>query len=190
MAKREIKCFFLKPIKKARVSLRRYSSHKKEDVERECPGPWGYHNISVQLDVIDWDDESGLVANDRDHDDPLWPTHCDCGYEFAEDDEWQHNRNIMHERSDGGEDTTLQDAPVGAMWDAHWLPSNRTGHDGIALVVKTPDGDWQVDAPSYSNGKAGPGWTRSGTIPDVTARPSILMPKYHGWLTKGMLIEC
>lgn len=190
MAKREIKCFFLEPIKKAQVMLRRYSSHKKDGSERECPGKYSYHNAMVTVGVIDWDDECGLAANDRDHDDPLWPTHCDCGYQFTEDDAWQHNRDVMYSRSDGGEPTTLCDAPVGAMWNAHWMPSNRTGPDGISLVVKTPDGDWQIDAPSWSNGKAGPGWTRTGTILEVTARPSILMPKYHGWLTNGVLIEC
>lgn len=188
MGKLEIKCFFLEPIDKAQVTLRRYSGFKKKAEERDCPGGMGYHNVSVNLDIIDWpQNDGGLMANDRDHDDPLWPTHCDCGYKFTEDDEWQHGRTILYKRSDGGEDTTIRDAPVGAMWNAHWLPSNRTGPDGIDLVVKTPDGDWQIDGPS-SNG--GNGWTRTGEIPDVTVRPSILMPNYHGWLTNGSLIEC
>lgn len=191
MAKHQIKCFFLEPIDKAQVFLRRYAGFKKDAEERKCPGEMSYHNASVDVGVVDWDKSTGgLMANDRDHADPLWPTHCGCGYEFLEEDEWQHGRHILHKRSDGGEDVTLLNAPVGAMWNAHWLPSKRTGPDGIALVVKTPDGDWQVDVPSWSNGKAGPGWTRTGQIPNVTARPSILMPKYHGWLTNGVLIEC
>lgn len=193
MAKHQIKCFFLTPIKKAQVSLRRYSSHKKDGTEKKCsanPGKYSYHDASVTVGVVDWDEECGLVSNDRDHSDPLWPKHCGCGYKFTEEDEWQHNRDVMLSRSDGGEDTTLRNAPVGAMWNAHWLPSKRTGPDGIALVVKTPGGDWQIDGPSWNKGKAGPGWTRTGQIPDVTARPSILMTKYHGWLTNGMLIEC
>lgn len=188
MGKREIKCFFLKPIDKAQVSLRRYSSSTKDGEDSKCSGPMSYHNASVDIGVIDWEEaDGGLMSDDWDHEDSRWPTHCGCGYEFTEDDKWQHARHRLHERSDGGEPVTTHKAPVGAMWDAHWLPSNRTGPDGIALVVRTPDGDWQIDGPS-SNG--GSGWARSGEIPHVTARPSILMPNYHGWLTNGVLIEC
>jgi hypothetical protein len=54
----------------------------------------------------------------------------------------------LYRRSDTGETLFLYDAPVGAMWDAHWMAHGdvRTGPDGITLVVKTPGGDWLVDS--------------------------------------------
>ncbi len=54
----------------------------------------------------------------------------------------------LYRRSDTGELVTLGDAPVGAMWDATWMRRDdlRTGPDGITLVVRTPGGDWLVDA--------------------------------------------
>lgn len=182
MVNSKIECFFLEPIEKAQESLRRYASGSA------CPGKPYYHSTSVTIGVIDWDQaDGGLSADDFDHSDARWPTHCGCGYQFTDSDKWQHGRTRLHSRSDGGGDTTLHDAAVGAMWDADWLPDSRRGSDGVALVVRTPDGDWQIDGPS-SNG--GDGWKRTGRIPDVTARPSILMPNYHGWLTSGSLIEC
>jgi len=46
-----------------------------------------------------------------------------------------------------GERFTLRDAPPGAMWDATWMQADqRTGPDGITLVVRLPNGsDWMVD---------------------------------------------
>lgn len=53
----------------------------------------------------------------------------------------------LYRRSDTGELVSLADAPIGAMWDASWMASEvRTGPDGITLVVRTPGGDWCVDA--------------------------------------------
>lgn len=46
--------------------------------------------------------------------------------------------------------------------------------------------NWLVDAPS----KQGSPWTREGKPPKVTARPSILTSRYHGFLTDGFLVEC
>jgi hypothetical protein len=57
------------------------------------------------------------------------------------------------------------------------------------MVALPPDGGddlWMVDG-TASNG---PGWTREGKPPKVTARPSILTPRYHGWLTDGFLVRC
>jgi hypothetical protein len=86
-------------------------------------------------------------------------------------------------------------APVGAMWDADWfhgMPEFQ-GPDGLSLVVRTPGGDWMIDAPSEN----GNGWDRTGTPPKITANPSIAMGKtyrggwrYHGFLRKGFLEEC
>ena len=83
------------------------------------------------------------------------------------------------------------------MWYADWMGQNYIGPDGHALVVRTPSGDWAVDGPSSGGGK----WTRTGTVPNITVTPSIVMgphkdaegkilkPGYHGWLRDGALHE-
>lgn len=126
--------------------------------------------------------------------DTRWPTTCACGYAFAETDHWQVFSLDIYRRADGlpGEYSIHPNpsepairAAAGAMWDAwwHW----RKGPDGHAWTVMLPDGsDWCIDGPS-SNGD---GWRRSGEAPNLTARPSILTPAYHGWLTNGELTSC
>lgn len=91
----------------------------------------------------------------------------------------------------------IPQAPVGAMWDCDWYRGakheNGTQYDrnpdGLILAVRTPGGDWVIDGPSFSDRKETGMWTRSGTAPNITATPSILMPKYHGWLRDGYLVE-
>lgn len=109
----------------------------------------------------------------------------------------------FYRRADTGLTMLLDEAPAGAMWNAWWIgresrvykgPGSFIGPDGIALMVKTPGGDWFVDGPANN----GPGWTRSGAPPRVTASPSILIPHgrgasrepYHGWLRNGVLVPC
>jgi hypothetical protein len=97
-------------------------------------------------------------------------------------------------------------APPGAMWFADWLllsdrtvrsrPGHRTS-DGHVLIVRVPSQvylngqNWNVDGPANNC----PGWERTGTAPDVTARPSVIKYKqdgtcdYHGFLTDGWLEE-
>jgi hypothetical protein len=55
--------------------------------------------------------------------------------------------------------------------------------DGRRLVVRIPAGDGLVDGPSTN----GPGWTC--TVPQITVRPSIAQPGYHGGLTEGVLLD-
>jgi hypothetical protein len=83
-------------------------------------------------------------------------------------------------------------APVGAMWDSprwHDCEAFHKGDDGMVLTVRTPGGDWTIDAPSSKGGY----WSRSGVAPRITASPSILIQTdktYHGWLRDGWLEEC
>jgi hypothetical protein len=93
----------------------------------------------------------------------------------------------------------IKAAPVGAMWDADWYEGSKLkdgrlynrNPDGVTLVVRTPGGDWIVDGPSFANREEVGSWSRFGTLPNVTATPSILIPgKYHGWLRDGQLVEC
>jgi len=192
MARRRIQCFWLEPIASVRVSLRRYRGGSLDD----CP-VHGYHTTSAVIveaepkplpEPVPRGYEHSPPQDLVPHDDPRWPTRCECGYEYVDDDCWQINRDRLYERSDGGPRCTMRDVPPGAMWDAWWRFTHPPGPDGRQLTVQTPDGPWCVDSPS-SNGKTP--WTRTGKPPLVTARPSILMPGgYHAFLTEGVLEEC
>lgn len=202
-----ITCFFLTPTDRYRVSLRRFVFSTAPHGACSASGH-GYHDASV---VVGEETHAQAPAcPSRCHcddpacegkrmpvalEDPRWPTHCACGYAFAAADEWQVNYDCVHTRSDGCPACTLRDAPAGAMWDAFWMPAPRRGPDGLSLVVRTPGGDWMVDGPSHhadGSVQASPGWTRTGTVPHVTASPSILMHRdgYHGWLRDGRLVPC
>jgi hypothetical protein len=188
----KIKCFWLESTSQVELSLRRY---QYSDDLKACP-LHGYHHTSRAIGRERRSEDQNVSTSGRGYQDSRWPTHCNCGYEFTDADEWQLNSRTLYMRSDTYELTTIEDAPVGAMWDAHYLHGySRTIHaDGICLMVRTPGGDWAVDMPSNNDGIPGPGWKRSGTIrdinPTISARPSILMPKYHGWLTNGWLESC
>jgi hypothetical protein len=59
--------------------------------------------------------------------------------------------------------------------------------DGHFVCVMTPGGEWNIDGRSTGGGY----WTRTGTPPKLTVRPSILIGRaYHGFLTDGKLIQC
>lgn len=182
----KIRCFFLELHGSKERNLRRYGG------PGVCPER-GYHHAMVLIDVVA---EDAPYVDDHPHDDPLWPKACACGYVFSDDDHWQVFDERLFVRRDTGEVTTLEKAPVGAMWYADWFENYR-GPDGHCLVVRTPGGDWIVDMPATRPG--GKPWTRTGTPPDVTAHPSICIGKdppgdgpwkYHGWLKAGWLEEC
>ena len=179
------RCFMLEPTARASASLRRYS----RPVDTHT---WGdhLHDATTYIGLVDFplSDSNGLGTDDVDHGDPRWPLRCACGYEFRPDDAWQHNIRRLYEPIGGGQPYTLtgNDVPVGAMWDAPWLATSWRGPDGRCLVLRTPGGDWVIDQPSRDGGH----WTRTGTPPFITARPSILIPgRYHGWLTDGELSD-
>lgn len=178
-----IQCFFLEPTDMARISLRRYSAG-----ETTCPGG-SYHNGERLLGDL----QNGLEPA---FGPALWPVHCDsCAYEFTAADIRleQVFKEALYRRSDNSQLTTVRQAPVGAMWYAPWLTGMRASPvhkdqrgNGPHLCLKTPSGDWDIDAPSLN----GNGWDRSGTPPAVTANPSILFTGgYHGWLREGILTE-
>lgn len=123
--------------------------------------------------------------------DPRWPAACAaCGRTFGEGDARQAFREEVYVRADGAPgDFYLREMPPGAMYDATWLRSNPSmrGPDGRSLMLVLPDGrTWAIDGRS----KNGPGWTRTGEAPRITARPSILTEGYHGFLTDGVLTSC
>jgi len=99
----------------------------------------------------------------------------------------------LYRRTDTGETFVLGQAPPGAMYYADWLSAR--GPDGHCLIVVTPHGPLNID-----NGYQLPSpghWTRTGTPPKVTMRPSIGQGQkdsggwsYHAWLNDGVLEDC
>ncbi len=181
-----VSCFLLTPTDRVRLKLRRYKSGSGS-----CEGPNTYHNALTPFDVVPAKfDEQGILQAcshlEPPHDDPHWPKKCErCAYEFQPEDMWQLFHELLYVRSDTGEEVILREAPVGAMWDADWLPWK--GPDGKSLVVMTPAGEWTIDGPSSGGGH----WTRTGSAPRITVQPSIHFPgKFHGWLTAGVLSPC
>lgn len=64
----------------------------------------------------------------------------------------------------------------------------KVGPDGRSLVVTLPSLEyWYIDGTASNGG----GWTRTGSVEDGTLNvtPSILTPKYHGFLRDGYLVE-
>lgn len=177
------------PSRRARRVLRRYSERAKGP----CSSRLGYHNGEAAVgECPDSETSQTLTAEEARGSlwrDELWPAKCEaCGYAFQDDDQWLVQVSTIWRAADGRE-WLLRDLPPGAMWHAPWL--DRTTHgrrapDGRALVVKLPDGThWCVDGPATN----GPGWTRSGEWPRVTAAPSIDSGGYHGFLRDGVLTD-
>ncbi len=190
----KVECFLIVPTTHVVHQLRRYSSK-----DQDCP-MYGYHNAMspvigmLELSIPVGPTEAEPIAPSVDASYPLWPAKCDhCDYLFEDKDPRQSWTERQWRRADDpGEASPLlsiRHPPVGAIWDCWWFGSHRAGPDGLHLCVMTPGGEWLIDGPA----KNGPGWTRTGEPPRITARPSILIEgrtPYHGFLTDGFLEEC
>jgi len=189
-----IQCFMLEPTFHAFRCLRRFTDHE----DAPCPlTTWGH---DAQVPIEDGDvlltPEGYWRIHPEEHprDDPRWPTYCACSYGFNVNDEWQLSGDRIYVRAGTNERYSLKfnsphAAPAGAMWYAPWFGEPWQGPDGKTLMVRLPSGhDWCVDGPSSSGG----GWTRTGTVPNITAMPSIWDRRpngYHGWLQNGVLTD-
>lgn len=198
----KIQCFMLERSEWVRDTIRRYSATRRPDGTdnpRQCPlmlGLYSYHNASVEIGTRSEAEEIcyGLRVPKND---PQWPLQCGCGYVFQQWDEWQFVAHRLYRRIGTDDLLPLHKATPGAMWYADWMTSSNPGRpgtlwhgpDGRCLVVQTPGGEWVIDGPSQ-HVRNKPAWLRTGAPPDVTATPSIICGKYHGWLTEGWLIEC
>jgi len=206
----DVPCFLITKTDRVRRKLRRYFS-APDWKQQICPIHGSMHNASAIVDVVpDTDQASG---DSWPHDDPRWPKVCDCGqYNFTEQDHWQLFIEHLFRR-DTGEEHTLREAPPGAMWYADWMIEGvdqskhgnlYRGPDGHCLMVRCPDGhDWCVDSRcsncTLPNDNIHKCWVRHGTPPNITVDKngvtcaagagSILTPKWHGFLTSGVLSE-
>jgi len=183
-----ITCFIATDSGRARVSLRRYSPRLA------CQSsPLGYHNIKVPIDVV----ASPFNSDRREYyhdpyprpekDDPRWPSRCRCGYDFSlsDDDQIFHEQLYRYETGKMVQIGTQDELPAGAMIQALWVPNTWVGEDGRSWLVRLPGGEeWLIDAPASDGGR----WKRTGNAPQFTVEPSILTPKYHGWLRNGVLV--
>lgn len=180
----EIPCYLIEPSEIAEVSLRRFTYTN----EPSCTS-W-IHNASAVLERVEYPLSNELMGDSTvlvDRTDPRWPTVCEgCSYVFQDTDQWQRSNHRLYRRVDTlGDLVVLGKAPVGAMWFASWFRGMKgfDSPDGNILVVRTPGGDWVVDGPSNSGGS----WIRTGTAPNVSVTPSIVIGNYHGFLTGGVL---
>lgn len=153
--------YWLEPTDTVAVGLRRYAHGDQSGFTCQS----GYHSALVFTGEAEArfnsNSERRTLAEppSTPRDDPRWPTHCGrgCGYRFTDDDEWQDWSELIYRRTDTGERVTLREprpdavnapssAPPGACWDAWWMPQGWRGPDGIALMVRCPNGhDWHVD---------------------------------------------
>jgi hypothetical protein len=189
-----VTCFMVEPTGRAKWRLRRFTF----SADKRCAnrGKWRHDAESEWLGecpaaIAPFGDEGRLIFHVEHpkppHDDPRWPSHCDCGYAFTEADEWQVWTEIIYRAADGRE-MTLRDGVPGMMWNAMWMKRNNAPPEEIYLCVVLPCGhEWYIDGPASN----GPGWTRTGTPPKVTATPSIGCGQgnscYHGWLRNGII---
>lgn len=196
--------YWLEQTDRQRVGLRRYARHEGDGWT--CAAGWHQALVLTGEAPVRVDERGYLQPLDgTPHDDPRWPTVCDagCGYEFTDDDHWQDWQDRLYRRADTGEETTLRDTPPGASWDAWWLPDDYRGPDGIALMVKCPNGhDWTVDGTARNctrRGEPHACWVRHGDPRDcrvtvdkngdtcAAGAGSILAGDYHGFLQAGVL---
>lgn len=152
-----IKTFYLERSNRVRQYLRRYTHDGGEcsdvknggmheatmfvlgEVEVPAMPPDEYHVLETGTCIV----ENGMIGpvavNDH-----RWPTHCTCGYKFADDASKRYFPQRLFKTSDG-QHYTLREAPVGAMWSVDYYDHN--GPDGQCLVVRIPKHhDWMVDS--------------------------------------------
>jgi hypothetical protein len=191
------RCFLLTPTEHVAVILRRFAGSQSSATKcglkvPRYPGAeavtWESHNLEVEIarevgtleGSVDGDSTLRRIALD----DPRWPDACPCGYRFADEDVRQEWHTRLYQRGDTGELVTLSSAPVGALYDSGRfsdVPGYQRNGAGVCLICKTPAGEWLIDGPATN----GPGWTRSGTPPDIVVLPSIGIgdpQRMHGWL--------
>lgn len=73
----------------------------------------------------------------------------------------------------------------GAMFTLDITGNDPNGKTTTRAVVLPDRNIWPMDQPASDGGY----WAITGEAPNLTARPSIMTPTYHGWLTDGVLSD-
>lgn len=193
-----IKCFMIVDTGDNQLYLRRYKP-STTDGTCHCDEMSKIQRVSGSAT------EAGYAMPDKtDH---RWPVTCTkCGRPFADSDEWRLFEVSIYRREDSGGEILFHsnpevgNIPVGAMWDAHWIPFWK-GPDGKCLTVMTPGGEWMIDSRASNctlpNDDRHKCWVRHGVPPNITVDKngltcsagagSIQCGKYHGFLRNGEL---
>lgn len=185
-----IQCFMVVDSGVARITLRRYSP--SDNPNRACSvHPYGYHNATVEIGEAPAvkRDDCYLDSIETPHDDPRWPTHCACGYEFIPEDTWQTSQDEFMVREDGQEGRWVRrELPAGAMFYPCWLqptaeePNRPLGFaeptNGKVLSVICPENqdgtgtaEWIIDSYCSNCDRKGERhhcWCRHGVPPNIT----------------------
>jgi hypothetical protein len=139
--------FLIIPTGLQRIWLRRY---QMSDDMKACR-VHGYHNAMTLVgDAPEKKTPEGYIDSISEQvyaDDPRWPARCDCGKEFGPMEPFQVFTRSLYRKQTGVEMFTIEDAPVGSIWNAWWLKCNELcGPDGQRLMCKLPGGhDWMID---------------------------------------------
>lgn len=206
-----IPLYFCAPTETQALFLRRYLSGSTCPIHGYHDARNPYTRTDIRRDADGYIDVPDIVAPAHDH--TGWPVTCDCGYTFAESDNWQLFAKTLYTRTDTNEEVTLDACPPGALWIATWLEGHYPSPDGQIVMCKTPGGDWCID--STANNCTNPDdkvhncWIRHGdpTDPQGTktgvkfhvdksgntcsaGAGSIQCNDYHGFLHHGMLTQC
>lgn len=206
-----VRCFYLEPLRRSRLSLRRFTFGS----DKSCPSSQGGHDARTNfVEVDEWlkpNDETGRKVYEHGgpqnrEDVPAgapWPTQCTgCTYIFTEEDEWQIFPETLYRRADTGETMTWNESGPGAMRHCEWYEGLAwaSGPDGLALSVKCPNGrEWHIDGPcsncTMKDDRVHKCWCRHGTPPNITVDKncntcaagagSIQAGDYHGFLRNG-----
>lgn len=201
--------FWLERTDQVAVGLRRYARGSGLTCEE------GYHSALVYtgMEPAEYGPD-GYLAPRPMAEDSRWPTRCErCDGELPEDSVRQMWQEQVYRRTDNGELRVLHpsapapeapSAEPGACWDGWWLPDCYRGPDGIALVVRCPDGhDWLVDGRASNCTRRDDDthacWVRHGDPRECTltvdkngdtcsaGAGSIATPNWHGFLRNGRL---
>ena len=206
-----VRCVMWEITDQEQFGLRRYVFSK--DADTKCPSPknHGYHQAMVTIGTraSKIDPEGYRSSVDHDHNDPRWPTTCECGLDLSNEVK-QTFIKILYRNTETGEMLPLDDLPAGGMWDAMWKEKkangNRCGADGSSIHVRLPDGSqWCIDSRANNctmpEDKVHRCWIRHGVPPVLTVNKqghtcaagagSIVGHRgYHGFLTDGYLVKC
>lgn len=203
------KCYLLERTNKVERHLRVYESG---DCNRENHS---YHNSMFFLDRIEGTfNQEGYIETkeeDWDRNDPRFKMICDhCGGAFISGTKQLFIESLYIDTRNGNL-VTIKSAEPGAMWDAWWMSKHcKDSKDNMwvgpedrkSLMCKLPDGhEWHIDGQASNctmkNDHIHKCWVRHGTPPNLTVDKnghtcqagagSIQSPKWHGFLTNGIL---